>query len=199
MKLNKLLTILIIGALILLMQSLIMDKAYYQGYIPAPVQTALIPPEQTVVVGNEGEVSIKLLAEYELKGIVKGKKSYRDFASQISKYDIAIAWGDLNKEELDQHVKYSQSSRWYLYRYSPEFPEDEAYIVNNSANVHLVHADDEILKKLKKVGRDDYIILKGYLIEAAFGNGPWRSSLTRTDTGNGACEIMYVTSVEIVN
>lgn len=199
MRINKLLTLLIFGTIILLIQSLLMDVPSYQGYIPAPVQTSLIPPEQTVIMREGGVVSIKLLAEYELKGIVKSKKSYRDIPSQISKYDIVVVWGDLNKNELDRHVKYSQGSRWYFYKYSPEFPNDVSHIVQNSANVHLVHADDEVLKKLEKIGRDDYIILKGYLIEAALGNGPWRSSLSRTDTGNGACEIMYVASAEIVN
>jgi len=36
--------------------------------------------------------------------------------------------------------------------------------------------------------------MSGYLIEATHPQGvkPWRSSLTRTDTGSGACELMWV-------
>lgn len=198
-KLNWLLNLLLIVALVLLGQSLLMDKTYFQGSIPAPVQNSLIPPRTMAILGDEGEVNIKLLAEYELKGVVKEKKRYKDYPSQISRYDIVIAWGELNSEALDPHIKYSQGSRWYYYKYSPEFPRDASYIVENSANVHLVHADDKVLKEIKKIDTDDYVSIEGYLIEVTFTNGPWRSSLTRTDTGNGACEIMYVTDIDIVD
>ena len=36
------------------------------------------------------------------------------------------------------------------------------------------------------------------LVNVNFDNGTWKSSLTRIDTGNGACEIMYVTEVELI-
>ena len=36
--------------------------------------------------------------------------------------------------------------------------------------------------------------MTGYLVEANFPGAakPWRSSLVRDDTGDGACELMYV-------
>jgi hypothetical protein len=38
--------------------------------------------------------------------------------------------------------------------------------------------------------------LEGFLIEARRNDGwYWRSSLTRKDSGAGACELVYVTSV----
>ena len=42
------------------------------------------------------------------------------------------------------------------------------------------------------------ITLHGYLVEVRANDGwHWRSSLTRNDTGNGACELVWVESVEI--
>jgi hypothetical protein len=197
---RRVIGVLMVVALFLLAQSLFLDDGVsYQGNIDPPVQTELIPPEKLLIEGDEGEVAIRLLAEYKLKGVVKAKKKYNDYPSQISKYDIAIAWGDLNKEEYDEHIKYKQGSRWYYYNYSRDFPKDGSFIVKNSANVHLVHSSEEILDDLKKIRKNDYVSIEGYLMEAIFPNGPWRSSLSRTDTGNGACEILYVIKVDIVN
>lgn len=197
---RRLIGVLMVITVLLMAQSLLVDGGVsYQGSITPPVQTELIPPEKLSIKGDEGDVDIKLLAEYKLKGVVKSKKKYNDYPSQISKYDIAIAWGDLNREEYDKHIKYTQGSRWYYYNYSRDFPEDGSFIAGNSANVHLVHSNEEILDELRKIRRNDYVNIEGYLIEAVFPNGPWRSSLTRTDTGDGACEILYVTKVDIVN
>lgn len=197
---RRLIVALMVIAVLLMAQSLLVDNGVsYQGSITPPVQIELIPPEKLSIVGDEGEVAIRLLAEYKLKGVVKAKKKYNDYPSQISKYDIAIAWGDLNKEKYDEHIKYTQGSRWYYYNYSGDFPKDGDFIASNSANVHLVHSNQEILDKLKKIRRNDYVSIEGYLIEAIFPNGPWRSSLSRTDTGNGACEILYVIKIDIVN
>jgi hypothetical protein len=197
---RRVIGVLMVVALFLLAQSLFLDDGVsYQGTIDPPVQTELIPPEKLLIEGDEGEVAIRLLAEYKLKGVVKAKKKYNDYPYQISKYDIAIAWGDLNKEEYDEHIKYKQGSRWYYYNYSRDFPKDGSFIVKNSANVHLVHSSEEILDDLKKIRKNDYVSIEGYLMEDIFPNGPWRSSLSRTDTGNGACEILYVIKVDIVN
>jgi hypothetical protein len=197
---RRLIGALMVIAVLLMAQSLLVDGGVsYQGSIAPPVQTELIPTEKLSIKGDEGDVAIRLLAEYKLKGVVKAKKKYNDYPSQISKYDIAIAWGDLNKEEYDEHIKYTQGSRWYYYNYSRDFPKNGSFIARNSANVHLVHSNEEILDKLRRIKRNDYVSIEGYLVEAIFPNGPWRSSLTRTDTGNGACEILYVIKVDIVN
>jgi len=46
------------------------------------------------------------------------------------------------------------------------------------------------------VRRHDLVSLEGYLVEIAGPEGyHWRSSLSRDDTGGGACEVMWVTSV----
>ena len=45
--------------------------------------------------------------------------------------------------------------------------------------------------------RGDLVDISGYLIEIKFAdNGIWRSSLMRTDTGNGGCELVWVIGVK---
>jgi hypothetical protein len=49
--------------------------------------------------------------------------------------------------------------------------------------------------------KNDKIVLEGFLVNVSGkykgGNVSWRSSHSRTDTGNGSCEIMYVTGVKL--
>jgi hypothetical protein len=42
------------------------------------------------------------------------------------------------------------------------------------------------------------VSLSGYLVEInGANNWRWRSSLSRTDTGQGACEVFYVEAVNV--
>lgn len=195
-RFHKFLLIGYVIAAVLLVSSLIAAEPY-QGYIPDPVQTNLAEAGTITVAGEEGDVELSLLAEYAIEGVVKSKKKYSDYPAQVARYDFALAWGDLNKEEIDEYIKYSQSGRWCHYRYSLECPVNQEYISSHSANVHLIHKDEDILNKIKRVRKNEYVQLKGYLVNVNFKDGPWKSSLTRTDTGNGACEIMYVTNIAV--
>ena len=46
----------------------------------------------------------------------------------------------------------------------------------------------------------DYLELKGYLVDVDHDSGwMWRTSMSRTDSGDGACEIVYVESLSVEN
>lgn len=49
------------------------------------------------------------------------------------------------------------------------------------------------------IGPGHIVRFHGYLIEARRDDGwHWRSSLTRNDTGNGACELIWVEDLEVL-
>jgi hypothetical protein len=197
-QLIRFLSIVLVAVMIFLGSSILGNNAPYQGSVVQPEQNNLFPLERIVHSGKEGDVEISLKAEYDIRGVVKGKKKYSDYPSQVSEYDLILAWGDLNKEEYDQHVDYSQSGRWYYYTYDQEFVE-KGLIARNSANVHLIAENDEVRKDIRKIRKNDYIRIKGYLVDVHFDNGAWESSMTRGDTGNGACEIILVEEIHIVD
>ena len=163
-----------------------------------PEQINVIPPKKELYEGDSGDVDLVIKAEYDIRGVVKGKKKYSDYSSQVSKYDIILVWGDLNKEKHDQHIKYSQSGRWYRYTYNQERIEGN-FIGKQSANIHLISENEEIAKKIKKIKKNDYVRIKGNLVDVDFGDGTWETSMTRGDTGNGACEILFVKELHIVD
>jgi hypothetical protein len=49
-----------------------------------------------------------------------------------------------------------------------------------------------------KVREGDVIVLQGYLVDVDHDSGwRWRTSMNRTDTGAGACEIVFVEFISI--
>ena len=193
-RLEKFLLIGILVIAILFGKSVMLDSQYH-GFIEDPVQVNLASPKSVTIAGKEGPLNATLLAEYTVDGVVKGKQKYSDYPSQISSYDFIMAWGDLPTKEVGNSIKYSQSVRWYYFRYFGDTPVSVDYISNHSANVHLIHQDEAVLRQIKSIDKGDRVILHGYLVNVAFPEGPWKSSLSRSDTGNGACEVMYVTAV----
>jgi hypothetical protein len=78
---------------------------------------------------------------------------------------------------------------------------DETDVNTQIANCHLVPADSSVRRQVKRIHAGDHIRVKGYLVDiyGVKDNGQyftWTSSTTREDTGDGACELIYVTSVE---
>ena len=130
-------------------------------------------------------------------GRVLSRQTYsRDLQSEISPLDLVIGWGELNDTEVDKWMNWRQSGRWYYYRWQHEAPYDGKYLRNHSSNIHIIPASDSLETALLKIHEDDRIILEGKLvdIEATSETKRWLSatSLTRTDSGNGACEILLV-------
>ncbi|MFT3868246.1 MAG: hypothetical protein QM715_07095 [Nibricoccus sp.] len=93
-------------------------------------------------------------------------------------------------------LKISQSGRWYEYSWRNEAPLEPSQIALQSANTHCIPSDANVERQLLSIRRHDYVDLEGYLVAV---DGPdnftWRSSLSRNDTGGGACELMFITRI----
>jgi hypothetical protein len=62
--------------------------------------------------------------------------------------------------------------------------------------MHMIPADAATAKELGRVRIGDKVRIDGWLVEADAPDGwRWRSSLTREDSGGGACEVVYVCSI----
>lgn len=195
---NKLI---IIGLIVL---SLFYIKVtFYQSYNgPAAISDPIQVEQQVEIISHmnlDNElINISLIASYEGSFGVKGVKKYTtDSASKVSPRDFVLTWGELLNKDVDKEIKYSQSNRWYRYSYSRDSIVTGEYISQHSANTHTIPANADVLKTLKKVKNNDYITTKGYLAIVHFDNGDWSSSTTRVDTGDGACEIYYITEIII--
>ena len=91
----------------------------------------------------------------------------------------------------------SQATRYYFWR-TASFPIPRGEIEASSANMHMIPAGAAVERRLKAVRTGQVVSLSGYLVEVRARDGwGWRSSLTRTDTGNAACELVWVERIEI--
>ena len=87
----------------------------------------------------------------------------------------------------------TQSGRWYHYRWGAEGPPlPLAEIIRSSANMHLIPADENVARALARVSPGQTVRLQGWLVEARRDDFVWRSSMSRDDSGGGACELVYV-------
>ncbi len=141
--------------------------------------------------------TIQPLAQYQVTAVVLSRERYRnDRNAELCPVDLALGWGPMSIAKVINDLTISQSGRWYEYRYPGEPPLDPADIASHSANTHCLPADESIRGKLLDIKRHEIVSLEGYLVEVTASDGwHWRSSLTRTDTGGGACEVLWVTAV----
>ena len=155
---------------------------------------------------NKGNLLLLIFpqAEYEVTAKVVSKKRYHyGWGSKIVPYDFTLVWGKLTEPEMKKFIKYSQMRRFYFYKYAQNCPLKQDYIREHSANNHLIPANKNILNVFKKIKKGDIIQLWGYLvnIEGTYKGKDvnWRTSTSRRDTGNGACEVIYVEKVRLKN
>ncbi|GGO75595.1 hypothetical protein GCM10011348_00750 [Marinobacterium nitratireducens] len=175
-----------------------------RGGEPELPDGVLVPgtPQQTAVQAKTFEFDghrVEVLAGFELDARVLGKERYwLDRESELSKYDLALGWGRMSDSRVLEQIDISQSGRWYRWR-AERMPIPRREIERSSANMHLIPADDWIEKQIAKAGPGTLVRIKGYLVKVTSPDGwRWKSSLTRDDTGNGACELIFVEQFEIL-
>lgn len=139
------------------------------------------------------------LADFTMQAKVLSREDYMlDRESDLSPIDLALGWQQMSDESILSDIEISQSGRWYRWRVE-QFPIPRQAIETQSANMHMVPADDFITSKLDDVVAGQIISLEGKLIKAEAADGwRWQSSLSREDTGASACELIYVTDLKII-
>ncbi|MEZ2902298.1 hypothetical protein ACBQ24_06035 [Acinetobacter terrestris] len=120
--------------------------------------------------------------------------------SEISPVDFTLGWDKMADPAVYKQLSIRQSNRWYHWRYENAPPIPVREIETQSANTHLIPATKAIAKQLAQIDQDNLIYLKGQLVEVKSSDGwTWRSSLSREDTGGGACELMLVEEVRVIS
>jgi hypothetical protein len=175
----------------------------YGSHRPAPPPGPAAPHEPVQFPADERtwhrkDYTITSLARYHIEALVVSTERYWiDNGADLSPIDFAVAWGPLSDAAIVDQLSFSQGHRWFWFhgRRGP-MPLPEEVVNSHCANMHMIPADGAIEKQLKSVAPSDVVDMSGYLVEVT---GPkkfkWRSSLSRTDTGNGACELMWVEEI----
>jgi hypothetical protein len=157
-----------------------------------PLQTGVPPQVQPF---RHGDYRVEPLAGFSIEARVLAREDYRfDAGASLSPTDLALGWNNMANPAVYKRLDISQSGRWYNYRWGaegPPLPLEE--IIRSSANMHLIPGNAGVAQALSRVRPDQTVRLQGWLVEARREDGwHWRSSLTREDSGGGACELIYV-------
>jgi len=160
-------------------------------------------PIQTDLAGaawfDHGDYQITPLATIELTARILGRENYRfDGGADLVPTDLALGWGPMSDSEVLQHLEISQSGRFYFWR-ANELPVPRRDIEVHSANMHLIPATDRVRDTVAETREGQLVSLRGYLVRVDRNDGwEWQSSLTREDTGAGACELIWVEELTIL-
>jgi hypothetical protein len=140
-------------------------------------------------------------AKFSVTARVLARERYRtDAGADLSPIDIAFGWGPMSDTSLLNLLKISQSGRFYFWHYKDQLPVSHEVIIRSSANMHLIPASASVKDKLYDARVGDVVELEGELVDVVRPNGwRWNTSMTREDSGGGACELIYVTGVTIRN
>ena len=132
-------------------------------------------------------------ASYDISALVLSTERYRfGAAGAILPWDFAVGWGEAVTQDVFGRISVSQFSRFYSW--STRDPSlDVRAVTRSSANVHLIAASRRIERGFARVRRGDVVRLEGDLVDIEGPDGfTWKTSLSRDDTGPGACETLYV-------
>ena len=130
---------------------------------------------------------------FELEARVLSVKDYSSGReSELSPTDLALGWGRMMDDDVVSKIDVSQRGRWYHWR-TNDYPIPHTEIAHSSANMHMIPANEAVARALSEVDESDRIHLVGQLVDISAEDGwRWRSSRSRTDTGNGACELILL-------
>ena len=173
----------------------------FEPWIEAPYEIGSQPAQSTLqdqpVVQIHPAWSIQPVARYALCARVLGAQRYRfDDLSEICPVDLALAWGEADDDLIQAEIDVSQSGRWYRWR-SKTLPLPSSTLNRNMANVHMIPANEALGIALLQIEEGDRVAIEGLLVDLLHTSGRRsNSSRSRTDSGAGACEILYVQRVQ---
>ena len=173
----------------------------------APGALAPEEPAQSELVGDDANVRmhegfrIVPQARFELRARVLARKDYQvGTESEISPTDLALGWGLMSDSATLSRIEITQADRWYRwYSQDPTLPLGD--VESHSANMHMVPADAQVAQALASVREGALLRISGLLVnvEQVDTGWHWQTSLSRTDTGAGACELVWVRELQLLD
>lgn len=162
--------------------------------LPRQAEVKDLPPIRA------GDYELSRRARYEIDARLLSRKRYRlDRGADLAPLDFAMGWGPMSDSAILDQLDLSQSARFYRMHWRTP-PLEPRLLLSHAANMHLIPATRSVERKLDSMRAGQVIRLEGWLVDAVKANGwTWKTSLSRDDTGAGACELMWVEAASTLN
>jgi len=168
----------------------------------------VLAPSEPVQIDLDGDRRITrdrhvlhVRARFDIEARVLRKAIYRlDGGADVAPVDLGVGWGPMSDSAVVEALEFSQMGRFLYWkpRDPARFPLAPDAMLRNAAQLHLIPATRSIESRLKRLRPGQRVGIGGYLVDVT---GPsrfvWRTSLSRADTGAGACEIVYVETLDV--
>ncbi len=162
---------------------------------------AVEDPRQDGVAGGGkvqvGRWTLTPRAKYQITARVLGRERYHfDTLSDLVPEDLALGWGPMSDNRILRSLDIHQSDRFYFWRARADSPILKDAVITHSANTHVIPETPLIARQLSRLRPGAVVTLSGELVDGVRDDGVWiKTSLVRTDTGAGACEVLLVSDV----
>jgi hypothetical protein len=155
------------------------------------------------------DYTVSPLYTYELRGMVVSRHdtsvwwnpTHRNWwKDHLNVADLCIVWGDNLKSGIYRELSYTSGS-FTCYVATKDSQTWSRFDSTGLSNNHLLTASPATAKLLRSVRPGDQVVVKGWLAEYAHDAGmPFRrgTSVRRDDTGNGACETIWVEEAAVL-
>ena len=143
--------------------------------------------------------------EYDLAGMVVSFRHHDGNSrmhfranDHLNMLDVCVVWGDSATSRLLHKLKFWNGIFTCNVKTRDQVAWD-AFSMYQLSNNHLISDDTYIRDKVKHIRVGDQIRVRGYLASYSNENGGKRgTSTTRMDTGDGACETLFVEKFDII-
>jgi hypothetical protein len=173
------------------------DSDFHGAARHSPVQTGTVKAPFLVTTEDGREHQVIPLYDYTIAGmVVSGGHSetlsdyYQD---KLNVMDVGLIWGDNLNSDIYRNIKFHTNGiRLFWKEKNREAPGK--LNPDQVSNNHLLCTDPVLKKRIKRLYRGDVVLIEGFL--ASYGGR--KSSTTRSDSGDGACEVIWVDRLSLL-
>lgn len=176
-----------------------------------PIQKSLWRSEKIEFTKKGYAYQLTPVYNYEINALIVSKMNYRLFSiyktDALFPVDLCLIWGSNVKRGVykNRSVRFSQDCRWCWAVWSGNVEFNLQELSNN----HLLINSKKLERIVKSLVVGDQVKIKGKLVNVKanlVGKGrqydaqelTWNSSVLRTDSGAGSCEVIYAEDIEIL-
>ena len=156
------------------------------------------------VTFNDVDYLVEPEYEYDITAMVVSyrhhdhdySRMHRLAEDHLNMLDVCVVWGDNTRAQLREiefwngiftcNISTRDRAAW------------ATFDMNKLSNNHLLSDDPRVRDRVKRIRVGDQIRVRGYLASYTSPAGTRGTSTTRTDTGDGACETLYIERFEIL-
>jgi hypothetical protein len=177
-------------------------RLYSQRDIPhAAGVLAEADPEQFDFAGaaiRRGEFTLRPRAGFSATVRILRREDYSiGPLARLVPTDFAVGWGPMSDSAVLQDIEISQGNRFYYWR-TDSWPLSREQIESHSANWHVIPGSESVRSTLDRLRAGSVVELEGQLVDIEGQEGGMATSLSRRDTGPGACEILLASSARVL-